>query len=174
MEPSREEQFVAQFSACQSRLYCFVAGLVVNQADAEDLFQQADMEARRCRETYDPTREFFPWICGIARNHIRYYYRRHKTAPLALPDHVVEQLCDRYVADQSLLETRQQALTSCLEKLPGRQRDFIRQFYAKAQSAKSFAQQQGVTAGATYKTLQRIRAALFDCIDRTVEEIEPC
>ena len=41
MESSCEEQFVALLSACQTRPYCFVAGLVINHADAEELFQQA-------------------------------------------------------------------------------------------------------------------------------------
>jgi len=174
MARSCDEAFVQQLLACQSRLYCFVATMVVNRTDAEDLVQQAGLEAWRCREGFDPAREFFPWICGIARNHIRNYYRSQKAAPLPLPDDIVEQLLERHQADEPLLQRRQQALTLCLEKLPPRQRDFVCQFYATSQTARSFAEQQAITADAAYKSLQRIRAALFACINRTLAETMPC
>ena len=118
MEQSQQERFVEQFMACQSRLYCFVAGMVVNQADAEDLFQHVGLEAWRCWDTFDLEREFLPWIRGIARNHIRNYYRSQKAAPFSLPGDVVEQLLDRHLEDEPVLDLRQQALTTCLEKLP--------------------------------------------------------
>lgn len=176
MQNHQQDQFVEHLVACHSRLYRFIATLVVNRADAEELLQQTGLAAWRSRETFDPTRDFFPWICGIARNHVRHYYRSRKAAPVFLASDVVEQLIDRQLDDDPVLERRQQVLTACLEKIPERQRTFVRQFYENLQTVKAFAQQQKITADAAYKMLQRVRAALFDCINRTMlaEEKKPC
>jgi RNA polymerase sigma-70 factor, ECF subfamily len=175
MESPQQDRFVEQLVACHSRLYRFIATLVANRTDAEELLQQTGLAAWRSRETFDPARDFFPWICGIARNHVRRYYRSRKAAPVFLAGDVVEQLVERQLADEPLLERRQQVLTDCLEKLPERQRTFVRQFYESLQTVKSFAQQQKVTADAAYKLLQRVRTTLFDCVNRTMlAEEEPC
>ena len=170
MENERDDRFVEQFTACQSRLYRFIATLVFNRADAEELFQEASLAAWRSRDKFDGAGEFFPWLCGIARNHVRNYYRSRKAAPLVLALEVVDQLIELQIEEEPLLERRQEALTLCLQKLTPRQRQVLRQFNEKSQTVASFSHEQGATVGALYKMLQRIRAALLDCIERTLQE----
>jgi RNA polymerase sigma-70 factor (ECF subfamily) len=169
MDAEVENRFVEQLVACQGKLYRFIATLVINHADAEELFQEASMTAWRTRDKFDFQREFFPWICGIARNQVRHYYRDGKRPlPLQLADDVVDQLAEEQIRNADLLERQQETLTKCLEKLPLRQRDYLRQFYRKSQTVAAFSQEQGSSAAAAYKMLQRIRNALLDCIHRSL------
>jgi len=43
MNSSRDDQFIERYVECQSGLYRFIATLVPNRADAEELFQEASL-----------------------------------------------------------------------------------------------------------------------------------
>ena len=45
MNNSRDDQFTERHVECQSGLYRFIATLVPNRADAEELFQEASLTA---------------------------------------------------------------------------------------------------------------------------------
>jgi RNA polymerase sigma-70 factor (ECF subfamily) len=168
MDPSQDDWFVNRFVPCQSRLYRFIGTLVPNRADAEELFQKTNLTAWQVRHTFDQGREIFPWLCGIARNHVRHYYRHRRTSPLRLDPDVVEQLAQLQMDEDATMRNRERALTRCLEKLPDRQRELVEQYYGNEQTIKSFAESRGQTPEAVYKALQRVRAALYQCINRTL------
>ena len=155
---------------CQSRLYRFIAMLVPNRADAEDLFQKTALAAWHTCARFDQQSELFPWLCGIARNHVRHYYRGQRMTALRLDPTVIDQLAQKQIDEDSHEHQRQQALTSCLERLPAKQKELVQEYYSIQQTIKAFAESRGQTPESVYKTLQRIRAALFDCIHRRMAE----
>ena len=166
----QDDWFIEHFVPCQSRLYRFIAMLVANRADAEDLFQKTALTSWHVRGSFDRQREFFPWLCGIARNHVRHYYSSQRTAVVRLDPEVIDQLAQKQIEEDTLERKRQHILTRCMEKLPARQKDLVEEYYGIQQTIKAFAESRGQTPDAVYKTLQRIRAALFDCIQRNMAE----
>jgi RNA polymerase sigma-70 factor, ECF subfamily len=68
-----------------------------------------------------------------------------------------------------VLQERARALNRCLEKLPDRQRDLVRQYYANDQTIQSFSQAHGLSPEAVYKMMQRVRLALFECVNQTMK-----
>lgn len=172
MEPSRDDQFIERYVECQSGLYRFIATLVPNRADAEELLQEASLTAWRLRARFDPRREMSPWLCGIARNLVAAHYRTRKSQAVALDPDVLERLAQQQMDEDTVLRERSRALNQCLEKLPGRQRDLVRQYYHSDQTIQSFSQAQGLSAEAVYKMMQRIRLALFKCINQTLNRGE--
>ena len=85
---------------------------------------------------------------------------------------VVERLGQQQMEEDVVLRERARALNQCLEMLPDRQRDLVRQFYHSDQTIQSFSQTQGLSAEAVYKMMQRVRMALFECINQTLKRGE--
>jgi RNA polymerase sigma-70 factor (ECF subfamily) len=172
MSNSRDDQFIERYLECQSGLYRFIATLVPNRADAEELFQEASLTAWKIRDRFDCQREMSPWLCGIARNLVAAHYRKQTSLAVTLDPDVVEQLGQQQMDEDMVLRERARALNQCLEKLPGRQRDLVRTFYHCDQTVQSFAQAQGLSVEAVYKMMQRVRMTLFECINHTLKRGE--
>jgi len=168
MDPSNDDWFVERFVPCQSRLYRFIATLVPNRADAEELFQKTNLTAWQVRHKFDRDCELFPWLCGIARNHVRHHYRSQSTSPVRLQPDVVEQLAQLQMDEDAALQERESALADCLGKLPEHHRDLVEGYYGSDQTIKAFAEDRSQKPDAVYKALQRARAWLYQCINRTI------
>jgi len=163
-DPPADAEFMARLVPCHSRLYRFVASLVPNRADSEDIFQKTCLSAWEQRSSYDPGREMFLWLCGVARNHIRHYYRGRRNSPVRLSPVVIEQLADLRLAEDAREEQRQKALEACMEKLPRKDRDVLEAYYAQTRPVRSVAAALGRSTDAVFKSLQRLRTALYDCV----------
>lgn len=166
MTDSRDDVFVEGLTRCHNAVYRFIATLVPNRADAEELLQETAITAWRERDRYDPQREIFPWLCGIARNLIGHYHRRQSMARRLEPQ-IVEQLLMRQMQQEPALQVRLEALHHCLEKLPDRQRELVKDYYNQEITIRDFAQRRQQTAEAVYKMLQRTRQLLYECMSRT-------
>jgi len=83
-------------------------------------------------------------------------------------DKFLEDVAVEITAGADMLETQYQALADCLEKLSDKDRDLIQRRYLSESSVKSVASQVGRSVDAVYKALNRIREALFECVDRTL------
>jgi RNA polymerase sigma-70 factor (ECF subfamily) len=110
--------------------------------------------------------QFVRWACGIAHNHVRNFVRKKQNQQVLVDANVLEQLGAWRLANEDRLESRRQALAGCLEKLPAGQRSLVERIYAGVQTVQGAADAAGQTPNAVYKTLNRIRAALYDCITR--------
>jgi RNA polymerase sigma-70 factor (ECF subfamily) len=117
-------------------------------------------------------REMSPWLCGIARNLVAAHYRKQKSLAVTLDPDVLERLGQQQMDEDVVLRERTRALSQCLEKLPVRQRELVRQYYHRDQTIQSFSQAQGLSAEAVYKMMQRVRMALFECINQTMKRGE--
>jgi len=165
---ARHDQFAELFVRNQSRLYGYILTMVPNLADADELFQQTSLTLWQIWDRYEPGRPFLPWAYGIARNHVRNFLRGRQHRPAMLSEAVLDELAERRLADDALLEQQQNALKLCLEKLLPRQRKLVEQCYAQRGSLRAVAETQGRSVDGLYKAIQRIRAILYDCISRTL------
>lgn len=165
MELRSDEWFIEHLTKCQPGVHRFIATLVPNRADAEELLQEASVTAWRQRERFDQEREMYPWLCGIARNLIGHYHRRQSVARRLEP-HVLDQLAARQSEVDHALQARLQLLQECLEKLPPSQKKLVSGYYGDDVTVKEFAERHRHSAEAVYKVLQRARLALFECMSR--------
>ena len=64
---------------------------------------------------------------------------------------------------------RRDALRRCLEKLADKDRELVRHCYGDSRvTFKTVAQELGRPVNTVYKALNRIRKALYECIERTL------
>jgi RNA polymerase sigma factor (sigma-70 family) len=87
---------------------------------------------------------------------------------VVLDSDLVAQLAERLAQEDAYFQRRHDALSRCLDRLPERERQLITGYYSQAQTVKDLATLMGLPVQGLYKRLQRIRAALRNCIDAAV------
>jgi RNA polymerase sigma-70 factor, ECF subfamily len=159
------DRFIEQFLAVQAQIYGYIATLVANRVDADDLFQQTALVLWRKQEHFDPSREFLPWALGIAHNEVRRFFRTRSYRGSQLSDAMMERLAELHYASLSKSAPRLQRLNDCMAQLTDDQRALIEQCYLGLDSIKTVASQHRVDPATLYKRLDRIRWTLMDCIE---------
>lgn len=165
--------FVERYVRDQNRVYRYILTLVPNRTEAEELFQQTSLTLWQLWREYDAARPFVPWACAIAHNHIRNFFRTYKgDRNIHLSDKVMDQVAAVRLASEDELEDRRAALTHCISKLDEAQRRLLERCYEASEPIAHVAEQSGMSANALYKLLGRIRRALHECINRTLDARE--
>jgi RNA polymerase sigma-70 factor (ECF subfamily) len=176
LEPQRlagdkaaQQQFISLFLRSEKEIFRYVAALVPNVADAEDIVQQAAVALWEKFDSYDPTQPFTPWACRFALNKARQWVERHQRWQALLDKGLAEELIQRREELRPEMEIRLRHLEGCLGHLPEDQRSLVEGYYHRRCSIDELARTSSRTVAATYKTLQRIRQALLLCIENSAK-----
>jgi RNA polymerase sigma-70 factor (ECF subfamily) len=166
--PTAEQQrFLSLFLRSEKEIFRYVAALVPNSADAEDIVQQTALALWEKFDAYDPSLPFTPWACRFALNKARQWIDRRQRWQALLERGVAEELARRREELRPELELRLRNLETCMQKLPEDQRSLVEGYYYRRSGIEKLASESGRTVAGTYKALQRIRHALQLCIDRS-------
>jgi RNA polymerase sigma-70 factor, ECF subfamily len=164
----RNEEFVRLFVEHQRRIHAFIATLLPNQADAEDVLQETSVTAWRKFAEFQPGTDFVRWGCSIARLEVLKFRRQRKSGRLLFSDAMVETLAEHQIRQGDLWESWSQALGDCLAKLRAVDRELFLRCSGSNATVKQVAAQLGRPANTVYKAFGRIRRALMDCVQRAV------
>ena len=163
-------QFTALFVKHERQLYGFIAAMLGHPAEAEDLLQVTAKVLWGKFESYDPSLPFLPWAKGFARFEVLNYFQRQRTRKKYFTLEMMELLAEDWEEVEAQHEARILALESCVSKLPENNRRLLDARYKDADTLQVMAEREGTTPNALYKTLQRVRASLRDCINLKVAE----
>jgi len=168
-EIAQREHFAELLRENRSRLFGFLHAIVRNLADTDDVFQQTTLALWRRFETYDASRSFLAWACGVARLEAATWLRQRSRDRLRFSDNLTQLLIDSFAEiDDREISDRQAALPGCLEKLDEPNRRLIAECYERGTEVAVIAQRLGRTAPSVHNTLHRIRRMLFECIERKI------
>jgi len=160
-----QQRFLSLFLRSEREIFRYVAALVPNVTDAEDIVQQTAMALWEKFDAYDPGQPFTPWACRFALNKAHQWIERRQRWQALLEHGLAEELAQRRQELQPEFERRLKHLETCLGKLPPKQRTLVEGYYYERADIESLAERSGKTAAATYKMLQRIRQALQCCVE---------
>ena len=160
-----QQRFLSLFLRSEREIFRYVAALVPNVADAEDIVQQTALALWEKFDAYDSSQPFTPWACRFALNKTKQWIERRQRWQALLEGGLVEELAQRREELRPEIETRLKHLEGCFNKLPAEQRSIVEGYYYRRDGIEKLADQSGRTVAATYKTLQRIRQALQVCIE---------
>ncbi len=160
-----QQRFLSLFLRSEREIFRYVAALIPNVADTEDIVQQTALALWEKFEAYDPAQPFTPWACRFALNKARQWIERRQRWQALLDQGLAEELAERRAELLPEMEQRLRHLETCLEKLPAEQRSLVEGYYYKRTDVESLAEHSGRTVAATYKMLQRIRQALQLCVE---------
>ena len=73
-----QQRFLSLFLRSEREIFRYVAVLVPNLADAEDIVQQTALALWEKFDAYDPNRPFTPWACRFALNKARQWIERRQ------------------------------------------------------------------------------------------------
>lgn len=160
-----QQQFLSLFLRSEREIFRYVAALVPNLADVDDIVQQTAISLWDKFDAYDPARPFTPWACRFALNKTRQWVERRQRWQALLANGLAEELEQRRAELQPQWETRLRCLEGCLSQLPDEQRSLVEGYYFRRDGVETLATDAGRSVGATYKMLQRIRHSLQRCIE---------
>lgn len=163
------EQFLKLFTRDQLRVFGYILALVHNRNDAQDIFQETSLVLWREFETYDPDRPFLPWALGVARNQVLKFWRSRKRDQHVFSDGLAETLAAEAATTAAERVDRSEALQSCVQKLPERQRQLIDWFYGQNLAAGDIAQRWDRSVHAVYKALKVMRRNLMQCVEQKLK-----
>jgi RNA polymerase sigma-70 factor (ECF subfamily) len=160
-----QQQFLSLFLRSEREVFRYVAALIPNVSDVEDIVQQTALALWEKFDSYDPALPFTPWACRFALNKTRQWIERHQRWKALLEGGLAEELAQRREELRPELDARLKHLEGCLGKLPEKQRLLVEGYYYRRDEVEELAENSGRTVAATYKMLQRVRQMLQTCIE---------
>jgi len=163
----RYETFVRLLMSHEAAMRTYLRRLLPTWHDVEEVAQEASLIAWRKFGDFEEGSSFGGWLMMIARFEALKRRRRVARSPLVFSDDVWELIAEESF-DKEANDALHRALEMCLQKLPPPQRELILQAHVPGVRLYELAQVSGRSEQAFYKTIQRVRAALLDCIKQTV------
>lgn len=167
-QTDHSKEFVLQFARHENDLFRYILTLLPNWNDAEDVLQETATALWTHNEQFDPKRPFLPWACHFAYLHVRNFRSRQRTRKRVFCDQLIDLLADEHAEHRPSIDRQRMALDSCLGKLREADLKLVQLRYGSDQELGQVAAQIGQTPNAIYKTLQRIRRQLMECVSRAV------
>jgi RNA polymerase sigma-70 factor (ECF subfamily) len=164
-----QQRFLSLFLRSEREIFRYVAALVPNLADADDIVQQTAVALWEKFDAYDPAQPFTPWACRFALNKARQWIERRQRWQALLENGLAEELAQRREQLRPDIELRLQHLEGCLRKVPEDQRSLVEGYYYRRDAIDRLAAKSGRTVAAIYKLLQRVRHSLQVCIESAGE-----
>src|SRR4030095_9492144 len=73
-----QQRFLSLFLRSEREIFRYVAVLVPNVADAEDIVQKTALALWEKCDAYDPSQPFTPWACRFALNKTKQWLERRQ------------------------------------------------------------------------------------------------
>lgn len=163
--PDGHREFIRLFLGAERELLRYVMVLVPNSTDARDVVQETATALWEKFDQYDREKPFVPWACRFALNEARMYLRK-QARQYRLAEDVGKELMAQRIEMAEELDARRVHLRDCLDKLPERQAEIVRAHYFDDLTTPELSERFERSVEAIYKTLQRTRRTLQECIER--------
>ncbi len=163
-----QDEFVRLFSRHQRQVYAYIATILANPADVEEVLQETSIVLWTKFDTFRRDESFVKWACGVAHLQMLRFFRKQKRRMLPLDQPTIEVLLAERDDMEDRLEDRRAVLTECVQKLPAKDRRLVEACYFPGAKFKDAAQRLGRSVAALYHSLSRIRRRLYECINRTI------
>lgn len=166
ISPADQERFTRLWTTAQPAISNYIAALVPDFHEGEDLLQNVAVVVLRKFASYDRGQPFVAWAMGVARFEILAKRRTFARSAVVISSDLVETIAEVAQEMQPELDARGRALRECIATLGERAGQVVHLRYAEALEPRDIAPLVGLSAGAVRVMLTRIRAALHACIDR--------
>jgi RNA polymerase sigma-70 factor (ECF subfamily) len=166
-EEVRYETFVLLLMEHAPRVRSFLRGLLPTWNDVEEVAQEASLIAWRKFDSFEEGTAFGGWLLTIARYEAMKYRRGMARSRLVFSDDIWDILADEACANEDP-HIQRQHLDSCLGKLGVSKRDLMLKVHTHGVVMREEALQSGKSEQAFYKTIQRLRSVLRDCVLKSI------
>jgi RNA polymerase sigma-70 factor (ECF subfamily) len=173
---SRADEFAQLLAQHEARLFGYIHALVMNAADAEEVYQDTVLALWRKFDQFQPETNFAAWARAAAHFEVQHYFRgasrRRSRFDPVLVDEIAATQMQLDQSETPDAETYFDALRKCKELLPDADQRLIEMCYLASLGVSKTARRLGRSPQSVCNSLSRIRRALFDCIRRATEDAE--
>jgi RNA polymerase sigma-70 factor, ECF subfamily len=166
------EPFVRVLLTNQGNIHAYIASLLGNLEQAEEVLQETNVVLCREADQFPTITDFTAWACRIAYFQVLKYRKNRQRDRHRFDDELLGLVAEEAVPHARELGKRRRALDECLGSLSDLQRNLIARRYGSDGSVQTVAQEYGRSPGAISQSLYRIRAALLKCIERRIAAFE--
>ena len=156
-----EEAFADLMRSYHAFVYTIVIGVVDNPHDAEEVVQDAFLNAYQGLRQLEDTTKFKSWLAEITRNRARNWLRKQKGDTVSLDEVSEEMLQTADSPDERLTRQEQRELIRrTMETLPQKDRDIAHAFYLEGVSYDELTRTHGLSYNAIAFRLSRAKRQL--------------
>lgn len=168
----RIEQIAGLWTRSQPAVAAYLASLVYDHHDAEDLLQRTAMAAIRKFADFDEGRSFTSWAVGIAHMEVlRYRREKARDTRVFFSDEALEALAQAHRECEAEPDVdMRNALARCMQRLRGRSKKVVESFYRDGKKLDTIADQLAVARGTVGSILHRSRKALRECVSHELAQ----
>ena len=159
-------EFIRLLMENERRIYAYIRTLLGNTADAEDVLQETSMILWDKFSEFDQNSNFVAWSFKIAYFTSQNFRRKQGRSKVVFSNSLFDVIAEKTTQMVPALDQRHELLSGCIEKLSETDKKLLRMRYELDASIESTAEQSGRTTKAIYKALSRLRATLFECVNR--------
>lgn len=166
------EHFVRLLIRHQGDLFRYIFSLLPHEEDARDALQETCVALYRKSNAYDQQKPFLAWAYGFAYLEVLKQRERCVRGDRHLRTDLVEVLARERQSQDGELHSRLEALETCLGELPPADRSLIQQRYTTGCPIDELVGHSGTSRRTLFRSLDRIRRTLLECINRRVQSAE--
>lgn len=169
MAADKTTTFLELLTAHERSLALYVHGLVPRDGEAEDILQQTKLLLWKHFDDFTLGTNFIAWARKTAFHQILTHRRHKKREHLPLDEDALEAL-GHAISDLAEEATdRQEALRTCLTRLPTEHRQLVHLRYFDDLEIDQIAERVSRTETAVYRALSRVRMTLMQCVQKQLE-----
>lgn len=166
-----DEKFVQMFAEHERDLRAFVRSMGLDWSAVDDVIQMVSLVMWRKWHEFDVDSDFMLWARVITRFEVLKFQRKVARDRHVFSENVMELLARaaEEIDSSGRSEDYRNALQECIKTLPERSGRLIRAAYAGDRTIREVADDVGQSATAFYKTLNRIREKLRQCVQQRLD-----
>lgn len=160
------EKFMSLLVSNQRNIQTFIAYLVPNRSDTEDILQETLSEMWHKFNTYEEGTNFVAWGITIARYKIMSHQRKYKKSKLSFDSVTLELLQAEADAKTNAgsLEGQIDILKSCVKKMSVKEKKYLTLRYEDRLTFQGISERFGISLQGAYKAISLIHARLLKCV----------
>jgi RNA polymerase sigma-70 factor (ECF subfamily) len=166
----KAERLVRLLIQHQDDLFRYIYSLLPHEEDARDALQETCVALYRKVASYDEDKPFLAWAHGFAYLEVLKQRERSSRANHHFREELLELLARDRQHHESELHARLTALETCLAELPPSDRELIRLRYSLCRPLDEIVERLATSRRTLFRNLDRIRRALFLCINRRLQQ----
>ncbi len=168
----KTEEFMGLLVQNQSQIRSYIACMVPNRNDCDDVLQETLSEMWHKFDEYEDGTNFRAWGVAIARFKILSHQRKYKASKLHFNSDTLKLLEKETKAnsEQSFMQDQKTILRQCLEKLSNKEKRYLSYRYKEQLTFQGFADHFGISMQGAYKAISLIHARLLKCMQLDMKE----
>jgi len=163
------EELILNLIDCQGKLYSYVLSLTGNRNDTHDILQETNKIILEKAAEYTPGTSFSAWASKIAYYKVLAYQRDAARESLLFNVEILQEISEKSLSKSKQNDRRLGSLFHCIEQLSDDNQKLLKQRYEEEMSLEEIASFWGRTYNGITSLLYRVRLALIDCVDKTLQ-----